>query len=162
MATQPYTSYASAVARSTSAGAMAGQPRLTAERHQPERCQHPLWRVIPDRVLVSLGYREHFGEPSVPDREFWKDRSGEQWRNALRRARVALDLGDRAIHVWNLRGWTDPGTTLGVTGTSCPASSTSLTREMRSWRPLLQCGAFLGATAATSPSLVRVHCSTTP
>ena len=59
-------------------------------------------------MLISSGYREHFGGPHVPDREFWKQSDGDEWRRVLRQARNPVVLGDRSVHVWDIRGWKNP------------------------------------------------------
>ena len=44
----------------------------------------------------------------MPDREFWKERGGDEWRRVLRQARNPVDLADRSVHVLDIRGWKNP------------------------------------------------------
>ena len=108
---QPYDSYAFAVRRAASSGAMAGRQLTSTERVMdlsPSDAASIYSGQYPTVMLISSGYREHFGRPHVPDREFWKERGGEEWRQALRQARNSVDLGERAVHVWDIRGWKNP------------------------------------------------------
>ena len=89
---QPYDSYAFAVSRAASTGAMAGRQLISTER---------VMGLIPsDAASIFSG--------QVPDREFWKERGGDEWRRVLRQARNPVVLGDRPVHVWDIRGWKNP------------------------------------------------------
>ena len=72
-------------------------------------------------MLISSGYREHFGGPHVPDREFWKERGGDEWRRVLRQGRNPVVLRDRSVHfgtsVAGRTLTTAHGITSAVTGT---------------------------------------------
>ena len=108
---QPYDSYAFAVSRAASTGAMAGRQLTSTERVMgliPSDAASIYGGQYRTVMLISSGYREHFGGPHVPDREFWKERGGDEWRRVLRQARNPVVLGDRPVHVWDIRGWKNP------------------------------------------------------
>ena len=105
---QPYDNYAFAVSRAASTGAMAGSQLNSTERVMglsPSDAASICGGPCPTVMLISSEQREHFGGPHVPDREFWKERGGDEWRRVLRQARNTVDLGDRSVHIWDIRGW---------------------------------------------------------
>ena len=108
---QPYDNYAFAVNRAASTGAMAGRQLTSTERVMgliPSDAASIYGGQYRTVMLISSGFREHFGGPRVPDREFWKERDGDEWRRILRQARNPVVLGDRSVHVWESRGWKNP------------------------------------------------------
>ena len=125
---QPYESFAFAVSRAASSGAMAGRQLTSTERIMglsPSDAATACGGSYPTVMLISSGFREHFGGPNVSDREFWMDRSGNTGGR--------FSDGRGIPSTWEIEPSTygtfasimmcNSGTTLGVTGTSCAASS---------------------------------------